>query len=141
QLPQIEVAAADNATALVFRVLAQPTAADHAALLAFGDRYGFSMYLQPGNESTIAAMRDDAPALYYDLPAHDVRLHFRPNAFVQIHAGINQRMIDRALALLDVGADETVLDLFAGLGNFSLPLARRARRVATVEGEASLDER
>src|SRR5699024_9932388 len=74
QLPQIEVAAADNATALVFRVLAQPTAADRAALLAFGEQYGFSMYLQPGNESTIAPMRDDTPALYYDLPAHDVRL-------------------------------------------------------------------
>lgn len=141
QLPQIEVAAADNATALVFRVLAEPTAADHAALLAFGDQYGFSMYLQPGNESTIAPMRDDAPTLYYDLPAHDVRLHFQPSDFVQIHAGINERMVDQALALLDVGPDDTVLELFSGLGNFSLPLARRARRVVTVEGENSLVER
>lgn len=141
QLPQIEVAAADNATALVFRVLAEPTDADRAALLAFGEQHGFSMYLQPGNESTITPMDSNAPALYYELPAHDIRLYFQPNDFIQIHAGINERMIDQALALLDVGPNETVLDLFAGLGNFSLPLARQARRVVTVEGEASLVER
>jgi len=141
RLPQIEVAVADNAIALVFRVLDPPTAADLERLAAFGQAYEFSIYLQPGNENTIAALADDAPALYYDLPTYDARLYFRPSDFVQIHAGINRQMIDQALSLLDLSGDETVLELFAGLGNFSLPLARRAARVITVEGEAGLVER
>lgn len=141
RLPQIEVAAADNAVALVFRVLDEPTPADRERLLEFGARFDFSIYLQPGNEQTIASLADDAPALYYDLPAYDARLYFQPNDFVQIHAGINARMIDQALDLLDVQADHCVLELFSGLGNFSVPLARRAARVITVEGDQSLVER
>lgn len=140
-IPQIEVAAGDNVTALVFRVLETPSADDVNALQAFAAHFDFSIYLQPGNESTIAPLTNDAPALYYDLPAHAVRLYFQPNDFVQIHAGINEKMVDQALNLLAVEPDETVLDLFAGLGNFSLPLARRARRVVTVEGESNLVER
>ena len=141
RLPQIEVAAADNAVALVFRVLDEPTEADRERLRAFGTEFGFSIYLQPGNEDTIAPLDADAPALYYDLPAYDARLYFQPNDFVQIHAGINARMIDQALGLLDVREDHSVLELFSGLGNFSIPLARKAARVVTVEGEASLVER
>ncbi|GAB3685832.1 23S rRNA (uracil(1939)-C(5))-methyltransferase RlmD [Salinisphaera aquimarina] len=141
RLPQIEVAAADNVVALVFRVLDPPNAADRDLLAAFAREHDFSIYLQPGNEQTIVPLGADAPALYYDLPAYDARLYFQPNDFVQIHAGINARMIDQALALLDVQSSETVLELFSGLGNFSIPLSRSARRVITVEGEASLVER
>ena len=138
RLPQIEVAAADNATALVFRVLDAPSDGDLEVLRAFGVDHGFSIYLQPGNEETIAPIDANAPALYYELPAFDARLYFRPNDFVQIHAGINRQMIETALAALDVSADETVLELFSGLGNFSVPLARSGARVVTVEGEAGL---
>lgn len=138
RLPQIEVAAADNAVALVFRVLDEPTAQDRERLREFGARFDFSIYLQPGNEDTITPLNDDAPPLYYDLPAWDARLYFQPNDFVQIHAGINARMIDQALDLLDVQENHSVLELFSGLGNFSVPLARKAARVVTVEGEASL---
>ncbi|HLQ86207.1 MAG TPA: 23S rRNA (uracil(1939)-C(5))-methyltransferase RlmD [Salinisphaeraceae bacterium] len=138
QVPQIEVAAGDNATALVFRVLAEPDAADRAALQVFAEEHGFVIYLQPGNESTITPLSAKAPALYYDLPAHAVRLYFEPHDFVQIHAGINRLMVDQALQMLAAGRAETVLELFAGLGNFSLPLARHARRVITVEGAAEL---
>lgn len=141
RLPQIEVAAGDNVTALVFRVLDAPTVADRQRLAAFGEAHGFSIYLQPGNEDTIAPLSAHAPALYYELPRYDARLYFQPNDFVQIHAGINARMVDQALELLDVQADERVLELFAGLGNFSVPLARGAREVVTVEGEAGLVER
>ena len=141
RLPQIEVAAGDNAIALVFRVLDEPTEADRARLREFGERFDFSIYLQPGNEDTIAPLDADVPALYYELPAWDARLYFKPNDFVQIHAGINARMIDQALELLDVDASHDVLELFSGLGNFSVPLARKARRVITVEGEAGLVER
>lgn len=141
RLPQIEVAVADNAVALVFRVLDPPTDADRERLAVFGRAFDFSIYLQPGNEDTIVPLEADAPALYYELPDYQARLYFRPNDFVQIHAGINRQMIAQALSLLDTRADETVLELFSGLGNFSLPLARQAGRVITVEGEASLVER
>jgi len=141
RIPQIEVAAGDNAIALVFRVLDAPSAEDREKLAEFGASHDFSMYLQPGNEDTIAPLDPDAPALYYELPRFDARLYFQPNDFVQIHAGINEQMVDQALGLLDVQPDDTVLELFSGLGNFSVPLARRARKVVTVEGEASLVER
>lgn len=141
RIPQIEVAAGDNVTALVFRVLDAPSAEDRRLLAEFGDRHDFSIYLQPGNEDTIAPLESDAPALYYELPRFDARLYFQPNDFVQIHAGVNEKMVDQALDKLDVQAGDTVLDLFSGLGNFSVPLARHARRVITVEGEAALVER
>lgn len=140
-LPQIEVAAGDNDIALVFRVLETPSDEDCQALIAFGQTHGFSIYLQPGNESTIAPLSPAAPALYYELPAFDARLYFLPNDFVQIHAGINQQMVAAAVEHLQLDADDTVLELFSGLGNFSVPLARRAAKVITVEGEAGLVER
>ncbi len=140
RIPQIEVAAGDNAVALVFRVLDAPTDEDRARLRKFAAQHGFSMYVQPGNEDTITPLTAHAPALYYDLPEHGARLYFRPNDFIQIHAGINAKMVDQALDLLAVGGDETVLELFAGLGNFSIPLARRAHRVVTVEGQPDLVE-
>lgn len=140
-LPQIEVAAGDNDIALVFRVLETPSDADCQTLIEFGDAHGFSIYLQPGNESTIAPLSPTAPALYYELPAFDARLYFLPNDFVQIHAGINQLMVSAAVEHLQIERDDTVLELFSGLGNFSVPLARRSARVITVEGEAGLVER
>ena len=141
RIPQIEVAAADNTTALVFRVLDEPIAADRERLAAFGVEHGFSIYLQPGNEDSIAPLSAHTPELYYELARHDARLYFQPNDFVQIHAGVNAAMVDQALALLDARANETVLELFSGLGNFSVPLARAAGRAITVEGEAGLVER
>ncbi|MDA3921523.1 MAG: 23S rRNA (uracil(1939)-C(5))-methyltransferase RlmD [Salinisphaera sp.] len=140
-LPQIEVAAGDNAIALVFRVLEAPTDADCRILEAFGDEHGFSIYLQPGNESTIAPLSPDAPALYYELPGFDARLYFQPNDFVQIHAGINAAMVDSAIAQLQLAPTDTVLELFSGLGNFSVALARHVARVITVEGDTGLVER
>ncbi|NNC22849.1 23S rRNA (uracil(1939)-C(5))-methyltransferase RlmD [Salinisphaera sp. USBA-960] len=138
RVPQIEVAAADNVTALVFRVLDPPSEADHARLLDFGARLGFSIYLQPGGEQTIAPLAADAPALYYDLPRFETRLFFQPSDFVQINAAINARLVDAVVAALDVDADDAVLELFAGLGNLSVPIARRAGRVVAVEGEEAL---
>lgn len=137
-IPQIEVAAGDNYTALVFRVLEPPTDKDRAKLARYGETSGFAIYIQPGNESTITPLTDIDKPLYYDLPAYDARLHFEPHDFVQINAGINRQMVDAALEHLDAGPHETVLELFSGLGNFSIPLARKAREVVTVEGDGEL---
>ena len=143
RLPQIEVAVADNATAMVFRVLDPPTAGDLDELRRFGDEFGVRIYLQPGGLDSIGMVHpeSDAEPLYYDLPDFDIRIEFEPVDFVQVNAGINRAMVARALELLEPGQDDRVLDLFCGIGNFSLPLARRCGEVLGVEGEATLVRR
>ncbi len=140
RLPQIEVAVADNATALVFRVLDAPSARDCDALRGFGVDHGVRVYLQPGGLDSLELLHPegDQEALYYTLPEFDVRIEFEPVDFVQVNAGINRAMVGRALELLAPGPDARVLDLFCGIGNFSLPLARRSGAVVGMEGEASL---
>jgi 23S rRNA (uracil1939-C5)-methyltransferase len=141
RLAQIEAAVADNATALVFRVLDDPTTDDRAAMLAFGIRHKVDIYLQPGGYETIVPLGPDTQPLYYRLPKFDVELQFAPSDFIQINGELNERMTELAVDLLQVEATHSVLDLFCGLGNFSLPLARRAARVLGLEGDAGLVER
>lgn len=140
RVPQIEVAVADNAVALVVRVLEPPTDADLELLRRFGREQSVQMFLQPGGYETVAPLEPGAP-LEYRLPAFDLTLQFLPTDFVQVNGPLNLRMIDRAMTLLAPAAGERVLDLFCGLGNFSLPLARQAGQVVGVEGEAGLVER
>lgn len=137
RVPQIEVAVADNAVALVVRVLEPLTEADTELLRRFAREHSVQMFLQPGGYETVAPMDEVAP-LEYRLPAFDLTLQFLPTDFVQVNGPLNLQMIDRAVALLAPTPTDRVLDLFCGLGNFSLPLARRAGQVVGVEGEASL---
>ena len=138
QLPQIEVAVADNATALVLRVLKDPSPADLAQLRAFAATHGLRVYLQPGGLETVAALDAGAPALHYRLPHFDVTLEFLPTDFIQVNGAVNAALIERAVELLEPDAQARVLDLFCGIGNFTLPLARRAQAVVGVEGDAAL---
>jgi 23S rRNA (uracil1939-C5)-methyltransferase len=140
RLPQVEVAVADNATALVFRVLDPPTDEDVLRLAAFAEAQGVRIYLQPGGLDTISLLypESDQEPLHYDLPEFDVRIAFDAVGFVQVNREINRRMVHQAVELLDPGPDDRVLDLFCGIGNFSLPLARRAATVLGVEGDAML---
>jgi 23S rRNA (uracil1939-C5)-methyltransferase len=137
RVPQIEVAVADNAVALVVRVLEPLTEADQELLRQFGRDHSVQMFLQPGGYETVAPMEPVEP-LEYRLPAFDLTLQFLPTDFVQVNGPLNLQMIDRAVALLALTPQDRVLDLFCGLGNFSLPLARRAGQVVGVEGEANL---
>jgi 23S rRNA (uracil1939-C5)-methyltransferase len=141
QLPQIEVAIGDESAALVFRNLAPLTADDRQRLIEFGQRHGFQVYQQPGNESTIDLLWPSAAELTYRLPDFDVELAFLPVDFTQVNAEINRQMANRAIELLALEPEHRVLDLFCGLGNFTLPLARCAGYVVGVEGEAGLVER
>ncbi|MCA9702146.1 MAG: methyltransferase domain-containing protein, partial [Myxococcales bacterium] len=148
KIPQIEVSVADDEpgapTALVMRVLEPPGPADLERLRALAREHDLRIFLQPGGLDTVAPLDEDTPALLdYRLPAYDLRLSFRPTDFVQVNAGINRAMIDQALELLAVEPQHRVLDLFCGLGNFSLPLARRAHagEVLGVEGDRGLVER
>ncbi|HEX7326342.1 MAG TPA: 23S rRNA (uracil(1939)-C(5))-methyltransferase RlmD [Rhodanobacteraceae bacterium] len=138
-IPQIEFAAGDAAKALVFRHLVPLPEGDLEKLAAFGSELGFSILLQPGGADSVHPLPGaDMPLLSYALPAYELQLTFGPLDFIQVNAELNRRMIDRALDLLQPGADDRVLDLFCGLGNFSLPIARRAAHVCGVEGDTGL---
>jgi 23S rRNA (uracil1939-C5)-methyltransferase len=144
RLPQIEVAVADNAVALVLRVLADPTAADLAKFHTFESAYGVRLYLQRGGLDTVRrlepALPDETP-LHYALPAFQLELEFTPTDFIQVNGAVNAALVERAVELLGVGRESRVLDLYCGLGNFTLALARRAGSVVGVEGDAQLIER
>jgi 23S rRNA (uracil1939-C5)-methyltransferase len=141
EIPQIEIAAGDDLVALVFRHLQPLSEADLAALTAFAQATQLAVFLQPGGIDSVAALWPSDAQLSFRVPAFDVELDFRPLDFIQVNSMLNRRMIDHALALLDPQPTDRVLDLFCGLGNFTLPLARRAAQVTGVEGEAGLVRR
>ena len=143
RLPQVEVAVAENDIALVFRVLDPPTDADIDLFRQFGETHELRIYLQTGGLDTVALLYPDSidESLYYTLPEFDIRVDFEPIDFVQVNSDINRRMVHFATEQLGAGPDDRVLDLFCGIGNFSLALARQAGTVLGVEGDASLTER
>ena len=150
QLPQIEVAVGDSAAgceggdcALVFRHLQPLTMPDHEHLRAFGATHHIDIYLQPHGPDSVHKMypADGPQRLYYDLPQYQLRMAFHPCDFTQVNAGINQQMLQRALQLLDLQTEDRVLDLFCGLGNFTLPMARTAKAVVGVEGSEQMVQR
>lgn len=138
-IPQVEFIAGDAAIALTVRHLQPMSEADKAAWTAFGQQHGFAIYLQPGGNESVHPLWPEAGAeLSFRLAPWDVELVFRPLDFIQVNAKLNVAMIERALALLDAQPGERVLDLFCGLGNFTLPLARGVAHVVGVEGDAGL---
>lgn len=137
RVPQIEVAVADNAAALVLRVLTAPGGRDLEKLRAFGERHQVQIHLQPGGPDSVTPL-SSAETLVYRLPEFGLELAFLPTDFVQINAALNRRMIARAVELLAPEPRDELLDLYCGIGNFTLPLARRAARVVGVEGDARL---
>jgi 23S rRNA (uracil1939-C5)-methyltransferase len=138
EIAQIEIAAGDETIALVFRNLRPLSAPDTARLIAFGQAHGLAILLQPGGPDSVHALWPERVQLSFRIAESDVEIAFRPLDFVQVNAGMNRRMIARALDLLDPQEADRVLDLFCGLGNFTLPVARRAGSVVGVEGEAGL---
>lgn len=143
RLPQIELAIAENGKALVFRVLDAPSDADKARLIQFGATNDCRIYLQTGGLETVVMIHPASgdESLYYTLPEFDIKIDFEPVDFVQVNGDINRRMVHFAIEQLRLDPEHRVLDLFCGIGNFSLPLARRAGRVLGIEGEKSLVNR
>jgi 23S rRNA (uracil1939-C5)-methyltransferase len=138
KIPQVEVAAGDGAAALVFRVLEPPGAQDLEKILSFGNQRGLQIFLQTGGLDTVRPLRADYAPLDYAVDGGEIVIEFGPVDFLQINRDINVSMVDAAMNLLLPGPQDTVLDLFCGLGNFTLPLARRGLRVLGVEGDAAL---
>ena len=141
RLPQIEIAIGDNAAALVFRHLLPLTEADHAALRGFADQHGIHVWLQPAGPDSAHPFHPAESNLYYELPDFGVRVHFRPTDFTQVNHAVNRLLVARAVELLDPQPGERIADLFCGLGNFSLPIARRGAQVIGFEGSRELLER
>ena len=138
RLPQVEVAVADNAVALLFRVLDPPSESDRRAFKDFAIGHGVRVLLQPGGLDSVEPLYPEPPmeALQYALPEFDITIEFEAFDFVQINARVNRRMVSEAIRHLDVRTGDRVLDLFCGIGNFSLPIARKAREVLGIDGEA-----
>jgi 23S rRNA (uracil1939-C5)-methyltransferase len=141
RLPQVEVAVGDNATALVFRHLQPLTDEDKELLKDFAERHGIHAWLQPKGPDSAHPFHPAASELWYELPEFGVRLFFRPTDFTQVNHAVNRLLVSQALRLLDPQPGERIADLFCGLGNFSLPLARRGAHVVGFEGSAALVER
>jgi 23S rRNA (uracil1939-C5)-methyltransferase len=137
-IPQIEVACGDESCALVFRHLEPLVDSDVQKLRDFARASGIAVMLQPGGPASIRALEPATVELSFRLPAHGLELVFGPSDFVQVNGEMNRRMIDRALELLAPSPGERVLDLFCGLGNFTLPIATRAAECVGVEGDEAL---
>jgi 23S rRNA (uracil1939-C5)-methyltransferase len=140
RVPQIEVAVAEGAAALCLRVLAEPAPSDRDKLAAFGAEHGLDMWLQTGGIETARPLATARP-LQYQLPDFDLKLEFGPLDFIQINGGLNRQAVALAMECLAPLPTDTVLDLYCGLGNFTLPIARRSARVVGVESAAGLIER
>ncbi len=140
-IPQLEVAVGDQATAIIFRHLVPLASEDIEQLIAFGKQHQLHIYLQPKGPQSIHLIWPENLAsefLQYSISDPAINLEFKPTDFVQINKVINQQMIKRALELLALEAADCVLDLFCGLGNFTLPIARQCAEVIGVEGDADL---
>lgn len=138
RIPQMEVAVGDDAVVLSLRVLAPPTDADRQRLAAFEQSQGMRIQLQAGRPEDAVPLQGERQSLHYRLPESGVDIAFEPADFIQVNGEVNRRLVELAIRELDPQPDEDVLDLFAGLGNFTLPLARKAASVTGVEGEAGL---
>jgi len=140
-IAQIEVAIMQDVTALVFRNLRELTAEDLEKLIAFAAEFNFQIYLQSGGPETVTAIRDDTRGLSYEHTEFDVNVSIEPLDFFQINFPINELMVKQAVSALELEADHAVLELFCGLGNFTLPIASKSGKVTGVEVSERMVER
>ena len=137
KIPQIEVAVDDYDTALIIRHLTDLCESDLNQLKQFAEDFKYKLYLQPKGIDTIHQVYPEPPELmHYRLDDYNVELQFEPYQFTQVNSEINKKMIARAIELLEVTKEDNVLDLFCGLGNFTLPIATKCKSIIGVEGDA-----
>jgi 23S rRNA (uracil1939-C5)-methyltransferase len=144
QMPQVEVAVGEKATALIFRHMAPLPENDIEKIRQFGEKYLFHIYLQPNPPELphlLWPSNNVHERLSYTLPDYQLEMLFFPLDFTQVNSEINRLMIKQALQLLDLTSTDHVLDLFCGLGNFTLPIARFAEHVTGIEGSQEMVKR
>jgi len=140
QIPQIEVAIAQHDTILILRHLEPLTTEDEAVLRDCAEQLSITWYTQSGGMNTVKPL-DKVVNLSYSLPEYKIEMAFLPTDFTQVNFELNQKMLSLALSLLELCNEDKVIDLFCGLGNFTLPIARYAKSVVGVEGDSGLIER
>lgn len=140
KIPQIEVATADH-VALVFRVLETPSPDDLLKLSAYAEAHDFEIFLQTGGLDSITPLQPPARGQRYSPDGSELSLDFQPADFIQVNGPVAERMVNQALDWMGLQSGESVLELFSGLGNFSLPMAARGARVTALEGEQGLVDR
>lgn len=140
-IPQIEVACGDQQCALIIRHLEEFSSTDIESLRTFAAETGFGIYLQSAGPDSVELLEPSDFQLEYAIESLDLRFQFGPLDFIQVNGALNQQMVNRALELLDPQPDDNILDLFCGLGNFTLPLALGAGQVTGLEGSAEMVER
>ncbi|MBL4759528.1 MAG: 23S rRNA (uracil(1939)-C(5))-methyltransferase RlmD [Mariprofundaceae bacterium] len=133
KIPQLEIAATDERVALIIRHLEPLSESDLEAIKAFANKHQFDIYLQSKGIDTITLFVGESAELSYQLPEFNLNFKFLPFQFTQVNNDINQKMVSQALRLLDLQPDDTVLDLFCGIGNFTLAAATQAKHVTGVE--------
>ena len=139
-VPQIEVAIAEQDTILILRHLQPLNDNDEEILNDFAKKLSITWYLQSGGLDTIKPLSNPVQ-LTYSLPKHDIVMSFLPNDFTQVNFELNKKMISLAIDLLDLNEKDNVIDLFCGLGNFTLPISRYVNEVVGIEGDRGLVER
>lgn len=137
-IAQIEVAVGEQQSALILRHLEPLTEDDKTLLRVFALKHNVSWYLQPAGPSSVHSLDKDVPLLHYQLPDWSLNFRFKPTDFTQVNPDMNIKMVRQALNLLDLNAEDNVLDLFCGLGNFSLPIATQVNCVVGVEGSQEM---
>ncbi len=138
RVAQVECAAGDDSAAIVLRHLEPLTDGDLASLVTWSDETGIAVWLQPGGPGSVHRLHPQRHQLSYRLPDFDLELAFHPQQFIQVNAEVNRQLTRRAVDWMAPEAGERILDLFCGLGNFSLPLARAGAEVVGVELDAGL---
>jgi 23S rRNA (uracil1939-C5)-methyltransferase len=139
-IPQIEVAIGEEETILVLRHLEEINDHDEKILNEYADKLNIHWYLQSGGIDTIKPLKKSTELIYRH-PMHDVEMKFLPTDFTQVNFEMNQEMVNLALSMLDLNQEDLVLDLFCGLGNFTLPIAKYAKHVVGVDGDIGLINR
>lgn len=134
-IPQIEIAATENEVALIIRHLEPLSDADLAAITEFAHTHHFKIYLQPKGIDSIQLFVGDKQELHYRIPEYDLTFEFLPFQFVQVNETINRSMLAQAIRLLELSTTDKVLDLFCGIGNFTLAIAKHAAQVTGVEAD------
>ena len=137
RLPQIELAIGDGVEALILRHLAPLTADDEREVTDFAQRHGVHIYLQAAGPASIRPFFPPQSALSYDLPDFALRFEFEPSDFTQVNVAVNRVLVRRAIGLLDPVPGDRIADFFCGIGNFTLPIARRGADVIGVEGSSA----
>jgi len=139
RIPQIEVAASEHGVTLVIRHLEPLLASDRHKIQQYGSEKGVQILLQSkGPDSIEQCVPQQFQILQYQLPRHRIEIRYKPTDFIQVNDEMNQMLIDRAIELLAPQADERILDLFCGVGNFTLPIARYCANITGIEGDPGL---